>query len=141
MSLGSLSGLGCFMGALCMPFRYVGLEKYLGKVIGSGQCVEFVKLATGAPQTSGWKRGQLVKGNPIPMGTAIATFDPDGKYGNHEDGTSHAAILLSQDARGLRVLDQWAGTHPSPVHERVIAFDDLKTPVNNGNNFFVIEPA
>ena len=40
-------------------------------------------------------------------GTAIATFDPDGRYGNHTDGRSHAAIYLGQDATGIRVIDQW----------------------------------
>lgn len=38
-------------------------------------------------------------------GTAIATFDPSGKYGNHTDGRSHAAIYLGQDATGIQVLD------------------------------------
>lgn len=125
-----------------MPFRYVGLEKYLGKVVGSGQCVEFVKLATGAPQTAGWKRGKRVKGNDIPSGTAIATFDDDGHYGNHTDGRSHAAILLAQNHDGLHVMDSWLG---QPVHERLIYFGGRPGgkpgDVNNGDKFFVIEPS
>ena len=123
---------------------YNPFSKYLGHVIGDGQCVEVVKLICGCPQTALWKRGALVKGIPILPGTAIATFDPpsqqfpNGHYGNHTDLRSHAAIYLGQDATGLRVLDQWV---TQPFHERVIKFDDAKKDVNNGNKFYVIEPA
>jgi len=124
---------------------YNPFSKYLGHVIGDGQCVEVVKLICGCPQTALWKRGALVKGIPILPGTAIATFDPpnaelpNGRYGNHEDGRSHAAVYLGQDLEGLRVLDQWAGEHAKPCHERKIWFDDKRTNVNNGNKFYVIE--
>lgn len=58
------------------------------------------------PHTAAWQRGALVKGNVnMVPGTAIATFDPSGKYGNHTDGRSHAAIYLGQDATGIQVLD------------------------------------
>ncbi len=39
--------------------------------------------------------------------TAIATFDANGRYGNHTNGTSDAAIYLSQDMRGVEIIDQW----------------------------------
>ena len=123
---------------------YNPFSKYLGHVIGDGQCVEVVKLICGCPQTALWKRGALVKGIPILPGTAIATFDPpnaelpNGRYGNHEDGRSHAAVYLGQDLEGLRVLDAWLG---QPCHERVIRFQG-KTPgvkdSNNGDKFYII---
>jgi hypothetical protein len=123
---------------------YNPFSKYLGKVIGDGQCVEVVKLICGCPQTALWKRGALVKGIPILPGTAIATFDPpsaefpNGRYGNHTDGRSHAAIYLGQDADGIRVADQWLG---QPFHERVIRFrsDPAAKPVNSAQFFYVIE--
>jgi hypothetical protein len=46
-------------------------------------------------------------------GVCIATFDANGTYGNHEDGSSHAAFLLARTPDGLEVSDQWAG---QPVH-------------------------
>jgi hypothetical protein len=92
-------------------------EAHLGKVVESGHCVAFVRAASGAPHTSLWRRGGNPRADFVP-GLAIATFDPDGTYGNHTDGRSHAAILLGVEASGaLRVMDQWKG---QPVHERTI---------------------
>lgn len=93
------------------------------------------------PHTAGWKAGRKVQGDAsIPTGTAIATFDPDGKYGNHTDGRSHAAVYVSQSPDGITVWDQWIG---QPCHQRVIRFkatgDGLA--VNNGIYFSVIESA
>ena len=123
---------------------------YVGQSVGNGQCVAYTQKAANMPRAVAWKRGVLVKGNmTIAPGTAIATFDPDGRYGNHTDGSSHAAIYLGQDASGIKVLDQWVGRHrdsqgrlvvaPKPVSERTIKF--LKTPriENNGDNYYVVE--
>jgi hypothetical protein len=111
-------------------------SSYVGKVVGSGQCVAYVEVACGAPHTSRWRRGQLVKGNEVPQGTAIATFDPGDTYGNHV-GRSHAAILHEELPNGLLVWDQWVGHAVAP---RVIRFkngDGL--PVDDGDQFYVIE--
>jgi hypothetical protein len=123
---------------------YNPFSKYLGHVIGDGQCVALVKLICGCPQTALWKRGALVKGIPILPGTAIATFappsaeHPHGLYENDTHGRSHAALYLGQDAVGIRVLDQWIG---QPAHERVIRFKagQNTTKANDGDAFYVIE--
>jgi len=106
----------------------------LGKVVGTGQCVAYVREATGAPPSSLWKEGSKVKGNDIPTGTAIATFQ-DGIYHNATDGSSHAAIYLSQDATGLWVHDQWIG---QPVHKRQIRFRNGATTANNDGDAFSV---
>jgi hypothetical protein len=116
-------------------------QQYLNKAIGTGQCVAFVEAAAKTPHTAAWKRGRLAKGDTtVPEGTAIATFDPDGTYGNHTDGRSHGAIYVSQIAgEGLLVYDQWSG---QPVHQRVIHFRDSTYTghaVNDGNQFYVVE--
>jgi hypothetical protein len=116
-------------------------QNYLGKAIGTGQCVAFLQLAAKAPNTAQWKRGRIVKGDmTVPPGTAIATFDPSGNYGNHTDGRSHGAIYVSLVAgQGLLVYDQWLG---QPVHQRTIHFRDSSytgSAVNDGNQFYVIE--
>jgi hypothetical protein len=114
-------------------------QNYLGKVIGSGQCVAFVEAAAKAPLTAQWTRGRIVAGDTtIPEGTAIATFDPAGTYGNHMDGRSHGAIYVSQIAgQGLDVYDQWLG---QPVHQRTIHFRNGAGPaVNDGDQFYVVE--
>ncbi len=115
-------------------------ESLAGEAVGSGQCVEFVKKASGAPQTSKWKRGPKVRANKsIQAGTAIATFDANGRYGNHTGGRSHAAIYIGQDTEGLDVWDQYTGT---PVHRRSIKFRggavEVK-PVNDGDAYYVIQ--
>ena len=84
-----------------MPHIAANAQSYEKQSIGNGQCVAFVRAASRAPHTSVWKQGNLVKAaNTIFPGTAIATFDPDGKYGNREDGTSHAAIFIRKLATG-----------------------------------------
>ncbi len=122
-------------------------EQWIGKPsVGTGQCVPLVQQATGAPHTSQWHRGALVKGNMnIRPGTAIATFDADGRYGNHTDGRSHAAIYLGQDAHGIRVIDQWIQRQGGKViavrspATRIIRFDDSRLDIDNGNRYYVIE--
>jgi hypothetical protein len=114
-------------------------EIFAGKTVGTGQCVALVEYACpGMPHTAQWKAGPLVKGSALKSGTAIASFDPDGTYGNHTDGRSHAAIYVSQDPEGLLVWDQWAG---QVTHQRVIRFKDPGDGLNanNGNAFSVIE--
>ena len=114
-------------------------ESFAGKVVGSGQCVALVEVACpGMPHTAEWKAGQIARDASLKPGTAIASFDPDGTYGNHTDGRSHAAIYMSQDAVGLHVWDQWAG---QPTHQRVIRFKEPGdgTAANNGNAFSAIE--
>ena len=124
-----------------MPYIASEPEKYSGQVVGTGQCVAFVQTASAAPHTPNWKRSaNKVKGDlSIAKGTAIATFNANGQYTNSLDGTSHAAIYVSQDEVGITVWDQWTG---QPVHTRVIRFrggaEGVK-PVNDGDAFYVIE--
>jgi hypothetical protein len=81
--------------------------KYYGE---SMECVALLKSTCsssygcglcGAPQTSKWKRGKLVKGASVSSYTAIATFDSSASY------KGHAAIYVSQDSTGL-----WVGAYP-----------------------------
>ncbi|MBK6594268.1 MAG: BPSL0067 family protein [Burkholderiales bacterium] len=119
-----------------MSFVAPNPRAFLGQIVGDGQCVAYVKAAAGCPQTSKWTSGAIVKGSNVPAGTAIATFQ-DGDYGNHTDGRSHAAIFLSQDSKGLVVLDQWNG---QVVHQRTIRFKGGNgEPRNDGDAFSVIE--
>ena len=120
-------------------------RNYLGKSVDSGQCVAYVRAASHAPHTSLWLRGATVQGNfALEPGTAIATFDPNGRYGSHTDGRSHAAIYLGQDKNGIRVLDQWVSKRNGQVvrvavHERIIQFQPKPRPENDGRNYHVIE--
>jgi hypothetical protein len=114
-------------------------EVFEGRVVGAGFCVDFVKAAAGAPQTSAWRKGPHVRGNPhITRGTAIATFEADGTYTNKSG--NHAAIYLYQDDRGIWVYDQWQGR---PVHKRLIRFEGGRgsgqgSKSNDGKRFAVI---
>jgi hypothetical protein len=111
---------GCF-GAQTLagqPHMAENPEAFVGRVVGDGHCVKFVQAAAAVPITSEWRPGAWVRGNnSIPPGTAIATFEPDGKYISKKG--NHAAIYISQDETGIRVYDQWVGQR---VHERVIKF-------------------
>jgi hypothetical protein len=115
-------------------------DRHMGSVIGTGHCVPFVREVTGAPITTQWRRGAKVRDNPdLAVGTAIATFDPNGLYGNYVDGRSHAAVLIAVRDNGLLVVDQWVG---QSVHQRVIRFrDGSGDAVNDGDQYHVIEAA
>ena len=112
-----------------------------GQMVGNGQCVTFVHAVIATPPASLWHRGAKVKGNmALVPGTVIATFDQNGRYGNHMDGSSHAAIYLGQTAIGIQVLDQWNGRTKQPVHERLIRFKNGHgKAVDDGDRFDVAE--
>lgn len=111
-----------------------------GTVVANGQCVRYVQTVAAVGNTSGWTQGASVLNNPdIMPGTAIASFDANGLYGNHEDGSSHAAIYVgpAPDGNGIIVEDQWQG---QPVHQRQIRNDGGKA-ANNAGSFSIINTA
>lgn len=109
--------------------------RYAGQVIDTGHCVRFVQESASAPHTSRWRRGSKVRGNPVAPGTAIATFDPGGTYGNHTDGRSHAAILVAEQPDGLRVWDCWRG---HPVAQRTIRWHGGQGKASNDADAFCV---
>lgn len=115
-------------------------EAYAGTVVGNGHCVAFVRAAAMAPHTSLWRAGAGVRGSPasaLPAGLVIATFDPDGRYGNHTDGRSHVAILIARQADGLLCYDQWVG---HPVAKRVIRYKGgVGDAVNDGDRYAIVD--
>jgi hypothetical protein len=120
-----------------MSWKAENPEQYEGNVVDNGQCVRYVQTCAGVPHTSRWRPGTIVRDSNVEPGTAIATFDPDGRYGNHTDGRSHAAIFMEQVEGGLLVWDQWKN---QPVHQRVIRFRSGEGRwVNDGDRFSAIE--
>jgi hypothetical protein len=112
-------------------------ERWAGEVVANGHCVRFLQEAGGVPHTSQWRRGIKARDGQLPEGTVIATFEPSGRYGNHTDGRSHAAVYLHQTAEGLRVWDQW---QDHPVALRTIRFRGGQgRRVNDGDQFCVVE--
>lgn len=117
------------------------------KPVGDGECVALVQRAAGMPLTRYWRREASVRGNPdIKPGTIIATFDDDGRYGNHTDGTSHAAIYLRQDEKGIYVIEQYNRRNNGVVVENVpphVQFIPWDVPGNNkinqGKNYYVVQ--
>ena len=125
-----------------MPCIAANARSYEKQSVGNGQCVAFVRAASKAPHTSTWKQGKLVKtDSTLFPGIAIATFEPDGKYGNREDGKSHAAIFIRKSAIGIVVFDQWVTNGKAqPVHERTIRFNNsIGKKINNGDEYYVVE--
>jgi hypothetical protein len=138
-----------------MPYTLKMSEKDVlgpGKFVdgfGHTECVSFVQQAANAPVTKNWSPGihvMDVKPGQITRGTAIATFDEDGRY--PLKGAKHAAIYLSQDSTGIQVLDQWKDKgkkgipHEIPgVSERKIYFGkpEKTRRSNRGEAFYIIE--
>ncbi|MDR6841213.1 BPSL0067 family protein [Pseudoxanthomonas sacheonensis] len=80
---------------------------------GDTHCAELIKhrRVFDAAPTWEWRAGRpIVPGMQIEVGTAIATFDENGRYPSGD--VKHAAIFIafSQDGNGIYVLDQWDGT-------------------------------
>lgn len=137
IGISALGGWGTPLRACADGRRYVAQDpdRYMGSIVGDGQCVVYVQEASGAPVTSSWREGEKVKGKGENRGTATATFQ-SRVYGNYTDGRSHAAIYIDQDAEGINVNDQWIG---QPVHRRKIRFrNGATTPNNDGDAFSVI---
>jgi|CXWL01.1.fsa_nt_gi hypothetical protein len=113
-------------------------ENYSGQKVGNGQCVVFVQHCTNAPNTALWKKGKKVRGDLLLVnGTAIATFDENGKYPNKPTG-NHAAIYVGQDTVGIWVFDQWV--RQGAVKKRRIRFKGgVGDPVDDGDAYFVID--
>jgi len=113
-----------------------GWDSFARQSPGSGQCVVLVQAADPAVGlTRTWVQGQQVQGNAaLVPGTIIATFNSQGQYANATDGSSHAAIYLGQNAQGIQVLDQWAG---SPAAYRTIRWSGV-TSANSESTFHVV---
>ena len=126
---GAAARLGTAGGFVAADFA-----QYLGRSTGSGQCVALVQAANpGIGPTRNWKCGSPVRGNTdLRPGTAIATF-------HGADRSSHAAIYLGQNERGIQVLDQWAG---SAAAVRTIPWNNPGgVAANTGTAFHVVRPA
>ncbi|MBI2803454.1 MAG: BPSL0067 family protein [Planctomycetes bacterium] len=121
-----------------MSYVAANPEAYEGKKVGSGQCVAYVQIAANAPGTGTWKEGIKVIGSQpgtIAKGTVIATF-VNGHYPNLSTG-NHAAIYLSHDSAGIKVLDQWSG---HPVTPRLISpHGGQGSASNDADAFSVVE--
>ena len=121
------------------PAASLDLTGLIGRSVGTGQCVALVRAAQPSlGPTAFWQAGAPVQDNPsLAPGTPIATFDPSGRYANATNGSSHAAVYLGQDAHGVTVLDQWAGTAASV---RTIPWDRPGSlAANTGAAFRVIK--
>ena len=115
--------------------------RYIGRSAGSGQCVALVQATNPSiGLTRTWKCGAAVRGNTgLVPGTAIATFDGSARYANALDGSSHAAIYLGQNERGIQVMDQWAG---STAAVRTIPWTNPSgKAANTGSAFHVVQSA
>jgi hypothetical protein len=120
------------------PAPALDLTGFLGRAVGSGQCVALVRAAQPELGPSAtWTAGAAVQGNTaIQPGTPIATFTSN-RYANATDGSSHAAIYLGQDANGVQVLDQWLG---SAASVRTIPWNNPgAAAANTGSAFRVVK--
>lgn len=129
-----------------MPYIYAQAAALHGTdKVGSKQCVALVQHYAAAPNTGAWREGATVIGpGTVPVGVAIATFS-GGRYASHGTG-NHAAFLLSRDAGGIWVVDQWNDDTTKPkVSKRFIRrkgrskSGQLVDPSNNADAYSVIE--
>lgn len=131
---------------------YKDLSEVASNAKGNAECALLVQKLTGAPNTSLWKRGKKVRGGSVTAGTAIATFKDDGLYDGNS-GVCHAAIFLGEEAKGLKVWDQWRNGHIGERKSngyrhgmRVCRFVTVEAKAskdyrrqNDGDEFYVIE--
>lgn len=134
-------------GALRPPYIAADPTAFVGHgQVGNGECVALVRRAAGAPLSSSWRAGEPVESGAVPVGTAVATIDPDGHYGNHTDGTSHAAIVTEWTPLGFWGLEQYnirdangQVIHSVPPGVHFYEFGHIgRSPIDNGSNYRVI---
>ena len=146
-----------------MPYIFAGVDSYKGKpLIGTGTCVDLIKeLVPGlkGQSTTTWKAGGNVMevfkaGKTIPRGTAIATFE-NGRYPQrcavgYAGSCHHAAILLSVQAGGVWIMDQYKSDKNRmfiesrflrllPPRTEKLSNGNWRDAGNNPRAFYVIE--
>jgi hypothetical protein len=108
-----------------MGYVYSGVDE-LAKgdtpIAGSGECRPHQGIRSGLKgrSTSTWRAGAWVMeaGSSLRRGTAIATFDRDGRFPQHRTG-QHAALVSRVMASGIWGVDQWR-TKGDKISKRLI---------------------
>jgi RHS repeat-associated protein len=125
--------------------KITDLTNPLPPMIGNGQCVTACAHFSGVTgDTKQWTEGPAVADNSsIPKGTAIATFDSNGRYPTNADRNS--GIYMGQGTKkgSILILDQWpahpqSGTPAHPAQIREMRPDDGKTRSNSAKAYYVI---
>lgn len=112
---------------------------------GVTHCAVMVQMTTHAPHTTMWRPGIKVKDalpGEIEPGTAIATFDENGRYPTTDPPGRHAGIYVSHDGNGITLIDQWAGDDPKTAPgKRTIPYRGpaLSGWQGNGDYYYVVE--
>jgi hypothetical protein len=105
------------------------------------QCVGLVKYYSSCGSTGSWKEGDLVSESPdLERGTAIATFDANGRYLSHASG-NHACFFIKfmPSKKGITVLEQHVWPNPDKIQTRDILYRGGKgDPSNDGDAYSVI---
>lgn len=117
------------------PYREKPPESEQGAPSFSGQCVSFpCKVCPTLPVgTRNWTKGKRVKGDTtIARGTAIATFDDNGRF------NGHAAIYENQTATAINCVDQWVSGKGKAIGARLLTFGG-RGHSNDGDGFYVID--
>jgi hypothetical protein len=115
----------------------LGISAYDEDDNGTTHCAELIKHkgTFSAPHTSTWRAGRPLKwGMELATGTAIATFDANGRY---YGSTGHAAIFLRWDVGPLGeqralVIDQW-NNNMSSAGIRILNYRPLQMDFDYGN--------
>ena len=89
----------------------------------SRECVSLTKHFSGAPCSDCWRAGPPVIGSDIPRGTAVATFDENGRYPKGKNHQNSGIYIESGNAPNtFLIIDQWdeiPGVRPAhPARER-----------------------
>ena len=115
-------------------------------VIGDGECVTACKKFSGleGTSTSQWRAGpQVTTDKDVKPGTAIATFDSNGRYPKG-DQPKNSGIYLGRGTNGsIWILDQWparsgTGQKDHPPQPRELLTDNSRGASNNSNAYHVI---
>jgi hypothetical protein len=117
------------------------------------QCVALVKIYTSnergekCARSRDWSPGTSVKdavdAGTIERGTAVATFNKDGKYLSMATG-NHACIFVEaqKDGSGFLVLEQHVDPFPDKIQNRVLKYkgkpQNGALQMNNGDCYSII---
>jgi RHS repeat-associated protein len=73
------------------------------------ECVSLTKNFTGLPCTGCWRAGPQVLGNNVAPGTAIATFDANGRYPKGDVPKNSGIFVAEYSGQVIEMIDQWPG--------------------------------
>jgi hypothetical protein len=126
------------MEALAAKGQYVNMDGNQSAANNGQACAMLTQSMSKVGLTNTWKPGMQVKGNDIPLGTPVATFNYDGNYSSAGtrgvSGSSHTGLYYGQDSGGVYLFNQYIGSGGAKI-----SYFPFNSGNEGGDKYYVIK--